>query len=107
MMSPSGKSHIFQQDNAEPHTLSITVAWPCRRKVQVLNWPATVQALHQKTFGTSENKTSGNESAGASCTCLDSFYIFEWKFPYAQKDVLNLECANPQYITINLKLSAH
>ena len=33
-----GRPCIFQQDNAKPHTASITTAWLYRRRVQVLNW---------------------------------------------------------------------
>ncbi len=32
--------HVFQQDNAKPHTAAITTAWLRSRRVQVLNWPA-------------------------------------------------------------------
>ena len=35
-----GRPCIFQQDNAKPHTASITTAWLRRRRVRVLNWPA-------------------------------------------------------------------
>ncbi len=31
---------VFQQDNAKPHTATITTAWLRSRRVQVLNWPA-------------------------------------------------------------------
>ena len=35
-----GRPCIFQQDNAKPHTASITTAWLRRRRVRVLNWSA-------------------------------------------------------------------
>uniref|UniRef100_A0A8C9REE1 Tc1-like transposase DDE domain-containing protein n=1 Tax=Scleropages formosus TaxID=113540 RepID=A0A8C9REE1_SCLFO len=35
-----GRPCIFQQDNAKPHTASITTAWLRNRRVRVLNWPA-------------------------------------------------------------------
>ena len=35
-----GRACIFQQDDAKPHTASITTAWLRRRRVRVLNWPA-------------------------------------------------------------------
>ncbi len=38
-MLPS-RWHVFQQDNAEPHTAAITTAWLRSRRVRVLNWPA-------------------------------------------------------------------
>ncbi len=38
-MLPSGW-HLFQQDNAKPHTVAITTSWLRSRRVQVLNWPA-------------------------------------------------------------------
>ncbi len=31
---------VFQQDNAKPHTATITTAWLRSRRVRVLNWPA-------------------------------------------------------------------
>ncbi len=31
---------VFQQDNAKPHTATITTAWLRSRRVWVLNWPA-------------------------------------------------------------------
>ncbi len=34
-----GRSSVFQQDNAKPHTAAITTAW-LRWRVWVLNWPA-------------------------------------------------------------------
>ncbi len=38
-MLPS-RRHVFQQDNAKPHTETITTAWLRSRRVWVLNWPA-------------------------------------------------------------------
>ncbi len=38
-MLPS-RLHLFQQDNAKPHTAAITTAWLHSRRVRVLNWPA-------------------------------------------------------------------
>ncbi len=38
-MLPS-RWHLFQQDNAKPHTAAITTAWLRSRRVRVLNWPA-------------------------------------------------------------------
>ncbi len=38
-MLPS-RWHVFQQDNAKPHTAAITTAWIRNRRVQVVNWPA-------------------------------------------------------------------
>ncbi len=38
-MLPSRRC-VFQQDNAKPHTVAITKAWPRSRRVRVLNWPA-------------------------------------------------------------------
>ncbi len=35
-----GRSCVFQQDNAKPHTAAITTAWLHSRRVRVLNWPA-------------------------------------------------------------------
>ncbi len=35
-----GRSCVFQQDNAKPHTAAITTAWLRSRRVRVLNWPA-------------------------------------------------------------------
>ena len=35
-----GGPRMFQQENAKPHTASITTAWLQRRRVQMLNWPA-------------------------------------------------------------------
>ncbi len=35
-----GRPCIFQHDNARPHTASITTSWLCRRRIQVLKWPA-------------------------------------------------------------------
>ncbi len=37
-MLPS-RLHVFQQDNAKPHTAAITTAWLHSRRVGVLNWP--------------------------------------------------------------------
>ncbi len=34
------RRRVFQQDNAKPHTASITTAWLRSRRVRVLNWPA-------------------------------------------------------------------
>ncbi len=39
-----GRSCVFQQDNAKPHTAAITTAWLRSRRVQLLNWP--VQIFH-------------------------------------------------------------
>ncbi|KAF3689100.1 Transposable element Tcb1 transposase Transposable element Barney transposase [Channa argus] len=42
---------IVQQDNAKPHTASITTAWLHRRRVWVLNWPPCSPDLSPiKTF---------------------------------------------------------
>ncbi len=38
-MLPS-RRHVFQQDNAKPHTAASTTAWLRSRRVWVLNWPA-------------------------------------------------------------------
>ncbi len=38
-MLPS-RQHVFQQDNAKPHTAAITTAWLRSKRVRVLNWPA-------------------------------------------------------------------
>ncbi len=38
-MLPS-RWHVFQQDNAKPHTAAIKKAWLRSRRVRVLNWPA-------------------------------------------------------------------
>ncbi len=38
-MLPS-RQRLFQQDNAKRHTVAITTAWICSRRVRVLNWPA-------------------------------------------------------------------
>lgn len=35
-----GRPCIFQQDNAKPHTASITTSWLRRRRIRVLKWPA-------------------------------------------------------------------
>ncbi len=35
-----GRTCVFQQDNAKPHTAAITTAWLRSRRVRVLNWPA-------------------------------------------------------------------
>ncbi len=35
-----GRSCVFHQDNAKPHTAAITTAWLHSRRVWVLNWPA-------------------------------------------------------------------
>ncbi len=35
-----GRTCVFQQDNAKPHTAAITIAWLRSRRVRVLNWPA-------------------------------------------------------------------
>ncbi len=35
-----GRSCVFQQDNAKPHTAAVTTAWLRSRRVLVLNWPA-------------------------------------------------------------------
>ncbi len=35
-----GRSCVFQQVNAKPHTAAITTAWLLSRRVPVLNWPA-------------------------------------------------------------------
>uniref|UniRef100_A0AAY4AR81 Tc1-like transposase DDE domain-containing protein n=1 Tax=Denticeps clupeoides TaxID=299321 RepID=A0AAY4AR81_9TELE len=34
-----GRPCIFQQDNARPHSASITTSWLCRRRIRVLKWP--------------------------------------------------------------------
>ncbi len=34
------RRHVFQQDNAKPHTAAITTAWLRSRRVRALNWPA-------------------------------------------------------------------
>lgn len=34
-----GRPCVFQQDNAKPHTATITTAW-LQRRVRALNWPA-------------------------------------------------------------------
>ncbi len=39
-MLPS-RGNVFQQDNAKPHTAAITTAWLHRRRVRVLNCPAS------------------------------------------------------------------
>ncbi len=38
-MLPS-RRRVFQQDNAKPHTTTITTAWLRSSRVRVLNWPA-------------------------------------------------------------------
>ncbi len=38
--SIKGRSCVFQQVNAKPHTAAITTAWLLSRRVPVLNWPA-------------------------------------------------------------------
>ncbi len=38
-MFPS-RWHVFQKDNAKPHTAAITTAWLRSRRARVLNWPA-------------------------------------------------------------------
>ncbi len=35
-----GRSCIFQQDNAKPHSAHITKSWLRRKRVRVLDWPA-------------------------------------------------------------------
>ncbi len=35
-----GRPFVFQQDNAKPHSATITTAWLHSRRVWVLNWPA-------------------------------------------------------------------
>ncbi len=35
-----GRPCVFQQDNAKPQTVAITIAWLRSRRVRVLNWPA-------------------------------------------------------------------
>jgi len=35
-----GRPYIFPQDNAKPHTASISTPWLHSRRVQVLHWPA-------------------------------------------------------------------
>uniref|UniRef100_A0A803JDP9 Protein Abitram n=1 Tax=Xenopus tropicalis TaxID=8364 RepID=A0A803JDP9_XENTR len=36
---PQGRPFIFQQDNARPHSASITTSWLRRRRIRVLKWP--------------------------------------------------------------------
>ncbi|NP_001004966.1 protein Abitram isoform X1 [Xenopus tropicalis] len=37
--SKRGRPFIFQQDNARPHSASITTSWLRRRRIRVLKWP--------------------------------------------------------------------
>ncbi len=40
-----GRPCVFQQDNAKPHTATITTAWLCSRRVRLLNWPACLSSI--------------------------------------------------------------
>ncbi len=55
-----GRSCVFQQDNAKPHTAAITTAWLRSRRVWVLNWPACSPDLSLIEKMTTNSSAAGN-----------------------------------------------
>ncbi len=59
-----GRSCVFQQDNAKPHTAAITTAWLHSRRVQVLNWPACSPDLSPIENILTSKTTTNSSAAG-------------------------------------------
>ncbi len=70
-MLPS-RQRLFQQDNAKRHTVAITTAWICSRRVWLLNWPACspdlspIENIWRIIKRKNTSKTTTNSSAAGN-----------------------------------------